>query len=135
MTAKKRIFVNGSFDVIHVGHLKLLNYARSLGDYLLVAIDTDRRIKELKGSTRPINSTYERKTLLQNLRCVDEVQLFDNDDQFRTIVEAYKPSVIVKGSDHRHTSKLSHELCDEVIFYERFGDYSTTKKIFDTIAR
>lgn len=121
--------------MLHLGHLKLLNYARSLGDYLLVAIDTDRRIKELKGPTRPINSTYERKTLLQNLCCVDEVQLFDNDDQFRTIVDAYKPSVIVKGSDHRHTSKLSYELCDEVIFYERFGEYSTTKKIFDTIAR
>lgn len=135
MTVKKRIFVNGSFDILHVGHLRLLNYARSLGDYLLVAIDTDRRIKELKGSDRPINNIYERKTMLQNLKAVNEVQIFDSDIDLRNILEAYKPNVIVKGSDHQHTSKLSHEHCEEVIFYERFGNYSTTKKILNITAR
>lgn len=88
MIVKKRIFVNGSFDVLHLGHLRLLNYARSLGDHLCVAIDTDRRIKELKGESRPINNLYERKTFLANLKCVDEVLVFDSDMDLIHIMEA-----------------------------------------------
>ncbi len=135
MIVKKRIFVNGSFDVLHLGHLRLLNYARSLGDHLCVAIDTDRRIKELKGASRPINNLYERKTFLSNLKCVDEVLVFDSDMDLIHIMEAYKPDIIVKGSDHRETSQLSKKYCKEVIFYERFGEYSSTKKIQDIANR
>ena len=135
MIVKKRIFVNGSFDVLHLGHLRLLNYARSLGDHLCVAIDTDRRIKELKGESRPINNLYERKTFLANLKCVDEVLVFDSDMDLIHIMEAYKPDIIVIGSDHRETSQLSKKYCKEVIFYERFGEYSSTKKIQDIASR
>lgn len=135
MIAKKRIFVNGSFDVLHLGHLRLLNYARSLGDHLCVAIDTDRRIRELKGDNRPINSLYERKSMLANLRCVDEVLVFDSNEDLIHIMQAYKPEIIVKGSDHRETSQLSKQYCKEVIFYERFGGYSSTKKIQDITSR
>jgi D-beta-D-heptose 7-phosphate kinase/D-beta-D-heptose 1-phosphate adenosyltransferase len=133
--AKKRIFVNGSFDVLHLGHLRLLNYARSLGDHLCIAIDTDRRIRELKGDNRPINNLHERKTMLANLRCVDEVLVFDSDQDLIHILQAYKPDVIVKGSDHRETSQLSKQYCKEVIFYERFGGYSSTKKIQNIVGR
>ena len=135
MIAKKRIFVNGSFDVLHLGHLRLLNYARSLGDHLCVAIDTDRRIRELKGDNRPINNLHERKMMLQNLRCVDEVLVFDSNQDLIHIMEAYKPEIIVKGSDHRETSQLSKQYCKEVIFYERFGGYSSTRKIQDIASR
>ena len=135
MIAKKRIFVNGSFDVLHLGHLRLLNYARSLGDHLCVAIDTDRRIRELKGDSRPINNLYERKSMLANLRCVDEVLVFDSNEDLIHIMQAYKPEIIVKGSDHRETSQLSKQYCKEVIFYERFGGYSSTKKIQDITSR
>lgn len=135
MIAKKRIFVNGSFDVLHLGHLRLLNYARSLGDHLCIAIDTDRRIRELKGDNRPINNLHERKTMLANLRCVDEVLVFDSDQDLIHILQAYKPDVIVKGSDHRETSQLSKQYCKEVIFYERFGGYSSTKKIQNIVGR
>lgn len=131
----KKIFLNGTFDVLHVGHLRIINYAKSLGDYLMVAIDTDRRIKELKGHTRPINDVYERKTLLQNLKAVDEVQVFDNENDLIHILGAYKPNIIVKGGDHRETSKLARQHCDEVVFYDRFGDYSSTRKIQDIANR
>lgn len=130
----KRIFVNGSFDIIHLGHLKLLNYAKSLGGYLLVAIDTDRRIKELKGNDRPINNIEERKTLLLNLKAVDDVKVFDNDEELIKILTEYKPDVIVKGSDYKNNSKLSKQYCKEVIFYER-DENSSTKKIQDIINR
>jgi D-beta-D-heptose 7-phosphate kinase/D-beta-D-heptose 1-phosphate adenosyltransferase len=74
----KRVVVNGTFDIVHVGHLRMLQLARSLGDYVLVCIDTDRRVKELKGIDRPINNQQERAELLLNLRSVDEVQYFDS---------------------------------------------------------
>lgn len=135
MIIKNKILVNGSFDIIHLGHLRLLNYAKSLGDHLCVVIDTDRRIRELKGNTRPINNVFERKTLLQNLKCVDEVLVFDSDDDLIHIMQAYKPDIIVKGSDHKNTSQLSKRYSKEVIFYERFGEYSSTKKIQNIINR
>ena len=75
----KKIFVNGSFDVLHTGHLQLLNWARSLGDYLLVAIDSDRRISEKKGHCRPFNDETNRYTLMSNLKPVDQVKIFDSD--------------------------------------------------------
>lgn len=131
----KKVFLNGTFDVIHLGHLQIINYAKSLGDYLLIAIDTDRRVKELKGESRPINSYNERKVLLENLKAVDEVQPFDSESDLISILIKYKPDIIVKGGDHRHTSKLAKQYCDEVVFYDRFGDYSSTKKIQDIIDR
>ena len=70
----KKIFVNGTFDVLHAGHLALLNYAKSLGDYLVVGIDTDERVKEKKGPTRPVNSVEDRTLMLINLKAVDKDQ-------------------------------------------------------------
>ena len=64
-----KIFVNGTFDIIHVGHIELLEYAKSWGDHLTLALDTDRRIKQLKGPNRPINSEYERYVIMRSLRC------------------------------------------------------------------
>ncbi len=89
----------------------------------------------MKGDNRPINNLYERKTMLSNLRCVDEVLVFDSNQDLVHIMEAYKPDIIVKGSDHKETSQLSKQYCKEVIFYERFGGYSSTKKIQDIASR
>lgn len=130
----KRIFVNGTFDIVHVGHINLLNYAKSLGNYLLVAIDTDERVRSLKGKDRPINSQFERSFLLSNLKAVDEVKFFNDDTELISILVDYKPDIIVKGSDHKEGSKLSKMYCNEVIFYERDGN-STTKKIQDIVDR
>ena len=80
----KSIFVNGTFDVLHPGHIALLNFAKSLGSRLFVAIDSDERVKDFKGPTRPINSVYERKLLLQNLKAVDEVEVFDSDEEVKS---------------------------------------------------
>ncbi len=82
----KQIIVNGTFDIVHSGHLALLNYARSLGDYLIVAIDSDRRVKELKGADRPVNTQAERQELLSNLRSVNEVRIFDSDQELVDII-------------------------------------------------
>lgn len=130
----KKIFVNGSFDIVHIGHINLLKFAKNLGDYLLVAIDSDSRIKQLKGDSRPFNDVYERKTLLQNMKMVDEVLVFGDDLDYENILKAYRPDVIVKGSDHKYTSTKAAKYCDEVVFYERFGGFSSTEKIQNFIA-
>jgi D-beta-D-heptose 7-phosphate kinase/D-beta-D-heptose 1-phosphate adenosyltransferase len=128
----KKIVVNGTFDVIHPGHLALLNYARSLGDFLLVAIDTDERVRELKGPTRPINNQYERKLLLENLRAVDQVEFFSSPEELIALV---KDCTMVKGSDYRGRSVIGETYCREVIYYDRLDDYSSTKKIQNIIDR
>jgi D-beta-D-heptose 7-phosphate kinase/D-beta-D-heptose 1-phosphate adenosyltransferase len=123
----KRIVVNGTFDVIHPGHLALLNYAKSLGDYLVVAIDADARVKRLKGPKRPINNQQERKLLLENLKAIDQVQLFETDQELIDIIRSC--SIMVKGSDYRGKSVLGESNCQQVIYFDRIDEYSSTKKI------
>jgi D-beta-D-heptose 7-phosphate kinase/D-beta-D-heptose 1-phosphate adenosyltransferase len=126
----KTVMVNGTFDVLHPGHIALLNTARSYGDFLIVAIDTDRRVKELKGDKRPINCQQDRSIMLSNLKAVDVVELFDSTAELIEIMEMYKPDVYVKGSDWKHDKKSTAEqYCKQVIYYDRVGDYSTTKTI------
>ena len=125
-----RVVVNGTFDVIHVGHLKLLEFARSnVNSYVLVLIDSDRRVKELKGPERPVNSAYERKLLLESLRFVDEVSIFDSDNDLCEQIRNYNPDIMVKGSYYRGKPILGAEYCKDIVYYERIEEYSSTKKI------
>lgn len=123
----KQIIVNGTFDIVHSGHLALLNYARSLGDYLIVAIDSDRRVKELKGADRPVNTQAERQELLSNLRSVNEVRIFDSDQELVNIIA--ECAVMVKGSDYRDRPIVGLEVCPSIVFFERIDGFSTTEKI------
>jgi D-beta-D-heptose 7-phosphate kinase/D-beta-D-heptose 1-phosphate adenosyltransferase len=121
-----KIVVNGTFDVIHPGHLALLNYAKSLGDFLIVAIDTDERVKQLKGSSRPINNQNERKLLLENLKAVDEVRIFASNEELVDIIK--QCAIMVKGSDYKGRSVIGEANC-QVIYFDRIDEYSSTKKI------
>ena len=129
------IFVNGTFDILHRGHLELLNYAKSLGDYLCVGIDTDDRVKEKKGPTRPIHNQDERKFFLENLKAVDEVRLFSSDEELEGLVKSFKPDIMVVGSDWKGKSVIGSYYTAELIFFDRIGDYATTKTIQDIINR
>lgn len=129
----KRIIVNGTFDVLHSGHLALLNYARSLGDFLVVAIDSDRRVRELKGTNRPVNTQAERQELLENLRAVDEVHVFDSDQELVDIIK--QCAIMVKGSDYQGKPIVGESDIDKIIFFERIDGFSTTKKIQDIVNR
>jgi rfaE bifunctional protein nucleotidyltransferase chain/domain len=130
----KTIFVNGTFDILHPGHVQLLNYARSLGDSLLVAIDGDQRVKELKGSGRPINSEDDRKLMLESLRSVDSVWIFNSDQELEDICRLYNP-IMVKGSDYQGRHIIGHQYCKEIVFYDRIEPYSTTRAIQDIGSR
>jgi D-beta-D-heptose 7-phosphate kinase/D-beta-D-heptose 1-phosphate adenosyltransferase len=129
------VVVNGTFDILHRGHVEMLEYAKSLGDHLLVCIDTDSRVNELKGSGRPVNKQSDRAFMLQSLRCVDAVWYFDDADELEEILETYKPDVMVKGSDYRGKPIVGAHLCKEIKFYEIVPNYSTTRTIQDIINR
>jgi rfaE bifunctional protein nucleotidyltransferase chain/domain len=130
-----KIFVNGSFDLLHTGHLDLLFFAKSLGNHLHVAIDTDERIKKHKGVDRPVNPLYIRKAIMESLKPVDSVSFFDSDEDLINTIREYSPDIMVKGSDWRGKYIIGQEYCGQVIFYERVNDESTTKTIEDFIAR
>jgi D-beta-D-heptose 7-phosphate kinase/D-beta-D-heptose 1-phosphate adenosyltransferase len=130
-----KVFVNGTFDLLHRGHIELLNYAKSLGEYVCVGIDTDDRVRQMKGHTRPIHNQEERKFFLENLKAVDEVRFFSNDAELEGLVKSFKPDIMVVGSDWKEKSVIGSYWAAELIFFDRIGDYATTKTIEDIINR
>lgn len=131
----KKVFVNGTFDLLHVAHLQLLNYAKSMGDYLLVGIDNDARVKEKKGLTRPIYNQDERKFFLENLKAVDEVDIFHDDESLSDMIKRFKPDIMVVGSDWKGKSVIGAYHAAELIFFDRIENYATTKTVQSIIDR
>lgn len=123
------IFVNGTFDVLHPGHIRLLSYAKSLGTRLFVAIDSDLRVKQLKGQHRPINDQAIRKEMLLALKSVDEVEVFDSDEELKMWINQIRPYIMVVGSDYRNKNVIGSELAKNLVFYERIPEYSSTSVI------
>lgn len=124
-----RILVNGTFDIVHRGHIEMLNYAKSLGNHLVVCIDSDRRVQELKGPHRPVNTEQDRKFYLENLRAVDQVWVFDSAEALQDMCKHHQPDVMVKGSDYQDQLIVGAEYCKGIKFFERIPQYSTTKTI------
>jgi D-beta-D-heptose 7-phosphate kinase/D-beta-D-heptose 1-phosphate adenosyltransferase len=122
----KTIFVNGTFDILHRGHLEMINWAKSLGDYLIIGIDSDSRVKQLKGESRPINSVEDRKFMLLNLKSVDEVKVFDSDLELKKMIQSIKPDIMVVGSDWKEKSVIGSYYSSQLLFYDRLEQYSTT---------
>ena len=128
-----KVIVNGTFDILHTGHIALLEYAKSLGNKLIVGIDSDDRVRLLKGSHRPINSQLERGTLLNALKSVDEVFVFDTDADLVSLIQDC--DVMVKGSDYKNKHIIGQDMCKEIVFFERLNGYSTTEKIQHIVNR
>lgn len=131
-----KVFVNGTFDILHLGHLRLLQFARAYPEsYVYVLIDSDRRVKELKGADRPIHNEYERASFLAALKAVDRVDIFDTDEELVNYIKNFEPDVMVKGGDYKDKSIIGSEYCKKIVFYDRLEKYSTTNKIQDIINR
>ena len=124
----KVIWTNGCFDIIHQGHIELFKYARSKGDLLFVGIDTDKRVKELKGETRPVNSQEDRKKVLEAIRYVDKVFLFGSTDEMECILAETGVDVIVIGDEYIGKSVTGEKIC-EVDFFKKIPGKSTTSII------
>jgi rfaE bifunctional protein nucleotidyltransferase chain/domain len=129
----RKIFVNGTFDILHRGHLELLLFAREQGDFLTVAVDTDERVRRLKGSTRPINSCADRMMMLMHLKVVDAVANFDTDEQLIDLISNH--DAMVKGSDYIGKDIIGQEVCREIIFFDLIKGCSTSETIKRIINR
>ena len=127
MNDTKIIFTNGCFDILHRGHLELLKYCRSIGRWVIVGLNSDESVKRLKGSKRPIISQNDRKAILEELRCVDEVVVFDDDTPHK-LIKQIKPDIIVKGGDYKPEDVIGSDLA-EVRIFGFIDGHSTTKII------
>lgn len=122
-----KIFTNGCFDILHRGHIEMLKASKALGDYLVVGLNTDKSVSNLKGPNRPINNEADRKVLLESLGFVDEVILFDEDTPLE-LIKKIKPDIITKGGDYTTDAVVGNELV-EVIIIPTVENFSTTNTI------
>jgi rfaE bifunctional protein nucleotidyltransferase chain/domain len=120
-------FVNGCFDILHVGHVKLLSFAKTKCDYLIVAIDSDERVASLKGQDRPFNKLNDRASMLTAIRYVDEVRSFVTVSELESTIESIHPDVMIVGSDYENKKVIGAEFAKELLFFRRIDGYSTTK--------
>tara|TARA_R110001592_G_scaffold5875_1_gene31979 strand:+ start:11411 stop:11830 length:420 start_codon:yes stop_codon:yes gene_type:complete len=124
-------FINGCFDILHIGHVELLRYAKSKCDYLIVALDTDERVSTLKGPNRPINALEDRVAMMKALRYVDEVRTFSTALELEQTVRSITPDIMIVGSDWKGKKIIGGEHALKILFFRRIDGYSTTKAIQD----
>ena len=122
----KTVWTNGCFDVLHRGHIEMLAYAKSLGDRLCVGIDSDTKVSNDKGIYRPYNNQIDRKFMLESIRYVDEVVIFNTPQELEECVKKISPEYLVVGSDWKGKDVVGAKYTQEVKFFDRVGNYSTT---------
>ena len=126
---KKVVFTNGCFDILHLGHQTYLNQSKALGDFLIVAINSDESVKLLKGDDRPINNQELRSKNLMNLECVDEVVVFSEETPLK-LIELLLPDVLTKGGDYNHKNIAGSNIVEKnggrVVLLPYLKGYSTT---------
>jgi rfaE bifunctional protein nucleotidyltransferase chain/domain len=125
MRKNKTIWTNGCFDIIHAGHIELFKYAKSQGDTLFVGIDSDERVRSLKGESRPINSQADRRAVLEAIRYIDKVFVFDSVIGMEKILTDNRVDLIVIGDEYKGRSITGEGIC-EIGFFEKIPGKSTT---------
>ena len=127
----KRIWLNGTFDVVHLGHIKLFQHAKELypNSIVCVGVDTDKRIRQLKGPNRPINPLPFRVEFLKAIRFIDQVVTFPTDRGLCREIALFNPDVMLIGDDYRNRTIVGEELIPRIIYVERFDGLSTTSLI------
>tara|TARA_B100001250_G_C19603880_1_gene701841 strand:- start:273 stop:674 length:402 start_codon:yes stop_codon:yes gene_type:complete len=122
----KIIWTNGCFDVLHRGHIELFKYAKSLGDRLYVGIDTDEKVKRDKGKDRPVNKLNDRKFLLESIKYIDKVFIFNDREDLESLIKMSEPDVMVIGSDWKGKIVVGEQYTKNLVFFDRIEGYSTT---------
>ena len=131
----KNIWVNGCFDIVHLGHIRLLRYAKSLGDFLIVGIDGDSRIKKIKGEERPINNQSFRKEFLESLASVDRVEIFHSDLELENLIQYHKINTMVVGEEYLPDQIIGAKFVDRVERFPKCIDLSTTNLLKNASSR
>ena len=122
-----KVWTNGCFDILHRGHIELFRYAKSLGDELVVGIDSDEKVKKDKGTNRPINNLQDRIYMLQSIKYIDKVVPFDSTDELSRTIKWYRPNIMVIGSDWKGKEVIGDMFADKLVFFDRIKGYSSTK--------
>lgn len=120
-----KVWVNGTFDVLHIGHISLLEFASHHG-VVRVGLDTDKRVKNLKGNSRPFNNLEDRIKVISSLKYVNDVVSFDSDDDLINQIKTYSPDIIVIGDDYIDKNIIGSEYASNVIFFKRIENKSTS---------
>ena len=119
----KTIFTNGVFDIIHAGHIRLFTWAKAQGDRLVVGLNSDKSTRRLKGEGRPINRETDRIFVLNAIRYIDDVLVFDEDTPYE-LIKRIKPDMIVKGSDYKYEDVVGRDLAE--VFLVPHSGHSTS---------
>ena len=125
--AKKTIFTNGCFDILHRGHVELLKFCKSYGR-VIVGLNSDKSVRKLKGPSRPVFSENDRKFMLESCKYVDKVHVFEEDTPIN-LISKLKPDIIVKGGDYEEEDVVGKDVCESVIIFNYLDGYSTTEII------
>ena len=125
---KDVVFTNGCFDLLHAGHVRYLEAAKSYGDVLILGLNSDRSVSALKGPNRPINNELDRAYILAALEVVDYVVIFDEDTPYN-LIHKIKPKTLVKGSDYKGKEVAGHDIVDELVLVKFYKGKSSTKTI------
>lgn len=125
---KKIVFTNGCFDILHVGHVKYLEVAKSYGDVLILGLNADSSVRKLKGETRPINNQDDRAYILASLESVDYVVIFEEETPYE-LIKRIKPHVLVKGGDYEGKNVVGQDIADELKLVKFVEGKSTTNTI------
>jgi len=124
-SGKKIVFTNGCFDIIHIGHIRLLNKAKSFGDILIVGVNSDLSVKKIKGENRPIISENERTEILAAVSSVDFIVKFSQPTPYQ-LIKKIMPDVLVKGADWKNEKIVGSEFAKKVVRIPLVKDKSTT---------
>ncbi len=127
----KTIWINGCFDVLHYGHFKLIEYAKSFNGKLIIGIDSDSRVRKLKGEDRPFHNQQQREFNLMQIKGVDYVVVFDTEDELRNQLKIYKPDVFVIGDEYMYKPIIGGEHAKEIKFFPKLEEFSTTKILYN----
>jgi D-beta-D-heptose 7-phosphate kinase/D-beta-D-heptose 1-phosphate adenosyltransferase len=131
----KTVFTNGCFDILHIGHIKLFEYCKNFGDYLVVGIDSDRRVSKNKGNNRPINCAKDRQDMLLSIRYINQVAIFDTDEELMNLIKSVSPTTMVVGSDWMDKRVIGSDFAKELKFFNRIEKYASSKTIQNIIDR
>ena len=123
-----KVWVNGTFDVLHIGHIKLLEFASQFGE-IRVGIDTDERVKQFKGELRPINNINDRIDFMNSIKYVNSSVSFSTDEELCDRIKEWNADIIIVGNDYKDKKVIGSHLVKEVIFFDKIDGYSSTKII------
>ena len=126
MQHKDNIWLNGCFDVLHMGHIKLFQRARQMGMRVLVGIDTDERITSAKGEGRPVNNLKDRVEFLRSIKYIDEVVVFNTDEELSNTIKEYAPRYMLIGDDYKDKEIIGSKWIKEIIYVPRYQGLSSS---------